>query len=232
MTAAAVRLVVMPGLDGTGLLLKDFAEAMGKRCPVEVLRYPPEMTGYDALAPWVLARLPEGPHVLLAESFSGPLAVEVAKARPGGLKGVIFLASFIRAPMPVPGVAADVLKTMPLNAPVMQALLRPFTTGIGVGAAVTEAFRAALEEVPPATIAGRLRQVLDTDLRDDLAALHVPHACISARNDRLVPPGRANELCRGACHVARLEGPHFLAQVHPEEVAQAVVACLEAMQAW
>lgn len=226
-----MRLVIMPGLDGTGLLLRDFAERMRNACPAEVLRYPADMTDYAELMPWVQARLPEGPHVLLAESFSGPLAVRVAQARPAGLRGVIFLASFIRAPMPVPPMAARALDGLPLNAPVFQALLRPFTTGLGVAPEVAEGFRAALEEVPPSTIAGRLREVLATDLRAELTALPVPHACITARHDRLVPPFRANELCRGACRAERVDGPHFLAQVAPEATARAVLACLDALAA-
>jgi len=220
------RLVVMPGLDGTGLLLQNFAQEMARHCPTEVLRYPGDMSCYADLAPWVRARVPDDPHVLLAESFSGPLALTVASEAPQGLLGVIFITSFIRAPMAVPPMVAEVLRGLPIDSPAALKLLEPFTIGANAAPDVMETFRRALQEVPHATLADRLAEVLRADGRAALDRLTLPHACVVATGDRLVPTARARELCHRACHVERMEGPHFLMQTRPADAARAVAACM------
>ncbi|WP_210410527.1 alpha/beta fold hydrolase [Oceanicola sp. D3] len=221
---------MMPGLDGTGLLLRDFARAMAAHCPTEVLRYPPDLARYDALVPWVCARLPDTPHVLLAESFSGPLAVRVAENAPEGLRGVIFITSFLRSPQPVPSALSVGLKAMPTDSRIALRLLAPFTTGSAGSPEMTEQFAQALREVPTETLAERLREVLEADVRERLAALPMPHACVLAQQDMLVPSRRAEELAAGACRVERLDGPHFLMQTRPEAAAEAVARCMAALE--
>lgn len=226
------RVIVMPGLDGTGLLLRDFAGAMAPHAEVEVLRYPADLARYDDLLPRAAEALPRrGRFVLLAESFSGPLAIRLAAQHPAGLAGVIFITSFACAPLAVPPVLAEPLRALPMGAPLSLAMLEPFCTGKGSAPEVMAAFRAALDEVPPETMAARLRELLAVDERPRLAALGLPHAAVIATGDRLVPARRADELSAGACHTERLDGPHFLMQTRPEAAAKAVAACLAALDA-
>ncbi len=76
-----MKIVMLPGLDGTGLL---FEPALAT-CPAEFEAIPlalsqDEPSTYADLAERVLRDLPgEEPYLLLAESFSGPLALEVAR---------------------------------------------------------------------------------------------------------------------------------------------------------
>ena len=93
-------LVLLPGLDGTGLLFGPLLAALPSEVAPIVVSYPGDSPlAYSELLPLVLAALPtDRPFVLLGESFSGPLAVMAAAARPAGLVGVVLCASFIRNP--------------------------------------------------------------------------------------------------------------------------------------
>src|SRR5262249_52151039 len=94
------RLVLLPGMDGTGILLEPLLELLPADLVAKVVSYPAnEPCGYEGLLKIVRAALPEdGPFILLGESFSGPLAIIAADARPRGLQGVVLCASFVRSP--------------------------------------------------------------------------------------------------------------------------------------
>jgi len=76
----------MPGLDGTGALFENFATAAPDAMAPVVASYPPdEAMSYEQLAPIATAMLPTGGRcILVAESFSGPLALRVAAGAPPG----------------------------------------------------------------------------------------------------------------------------------------------------
>src|ERR1035441_7647633 len=102
MSVAMPKVVLLPGLDGTGWLFKDFADALPREFGREVVRYPADRNlSYAELAPFVWASLPaSGPFVLLAESFSTPLAIQCVAANPPNLKGLVLCAGFVKSPMP------------------------------------------------------------------------------------------------------------------------------------
>ena len=77
------RLVLLPGLDGTGRLLRNFRDAIGSHTTTILVSYPADrMLDYAALEAFVRSRLPKRkPFVLLAELFSGPIAIGIAARR-------------------------------------------------------------------------------------------------------------------------------------------------------
>jgi pimeloyl-ACP methyl ester carboxylesterase len=89
-------------MDGTGELFAGFLQAMGDT-PTLVVAYPPgQVLDYEGATNFARARLPlQQPFVLLGESFSGPVAIALAAARPPGLLGLILCCSFARNPAPV-----------------------------------------------------------------------------------------------------------------------------------
>ena len=97
-----VALVLLPGLDGTGLLLAEFAASFGPEVEVIFVSYPddPE-AGYSELDQIAHSYLPTNqPFFLLGESFSGPIAISIAASSPPGLLGMVLCCSFARSPLP------------------------------------------------------------------------------------------------------------------------------------
>jgi hypothetical protein len=90
------QLIILPGLDGTGVRITPFLREMERVVPRAVIGYPPDRPmGYAELESLVRHSLPESErYVLLAESFSGPIAIRVAANPPPGLAGLDSLRHF------------------------------------------------------------------------------------------------------------------------------------------
>jgi len=97
----ATTLVLLPGLDGTGKLFSKFVSAVTPALNATIVRYPTDqLLSYDDLFPLVVdATPPAQPFILLAESFSTPLAVRLASTNPANLKALIACAGFVKSPL-------------------------------------------------------------------------------------------------------------------------------------
>lgn len=216
-------LVLLPGLDGTGILFKPLIAALPSEVSTLVVAYPGHQPlGYSELLPIVLAALPtHHPFVLLGESFSGPLAVMAAATRPPGLVGLVLCASFVRSPHPyIPSflngvIRPSLLKLFPRLSQLKALLGGYFSTPLH--ALVQE----ALARVAPTVLARRIREVLSVDVADQLAACTATLLYLKASRDFVVPSWNVRSVKR-ACpglHVVELSAPHMLLQVAAEQAA-------------
>ena len=98
---AAPQLVLLPGLDGTGTLFGPLVQALPEDIRPTVIAYPPDrVLSLPEHADWVSNRLPGGKTVLLAESFSGLVALHLLAEAPSRFRGVIFVGAFAEPPKP------------------------------------------------------------------------------------------------------------------------------------
>lgn len=115
----SIQLVLLPGLDGTGRLFAPLIKALAVHgIAARVIGYPAhESLGYAELERRVRAQLPDArSFVLLAESFSGPIALRIGAAPPDTMKGLILSTTFAARPTSLLG---------PLAGGVRWARLRP-----------------------------------------------------------------------------------------------------------
>ncbi len=226
--AVAPTLVLLPGMDGTGLLFQPFVEALGDVGEVEVrtIAYPArEPLDFAALTEVACAALPSGPLVILGESFSGPIAVALAARCADRVHGVILCCSFVRNPRPHWSWLTPLLRRAPMpvlpSALIARALL---------GRHATPPLRALLDQalagVAPDVLRARLLAVVSIDASAALAALSVPLLYLHALEDRLVPASALSwvKQLRPDASVATFEAPHALLQACPTQAAAAVRA--------
>src|SRR5450432_4527597 len=97
----AKHLVLLPGLDGTGQLFSDFVASLPNTISATTVNYPAkEVLSYSDLRPFVSAAVPEcKSFVLLAESFSSPLALGFTASKPPNLAALIICAGFVSRPL-------------------------------------------------------------------------------------------------------------------------------------
>ena len=215
-----MKLVILPGLDGTGEFLSEFVSALGTDYDTVVMRYPSAMFRYEDLQTWVEARLPKDSYALLAESFSGPIAVKIAAQRPAGLRCAVFVATFAKSPRKLPTWLAYAAKVLPIKSSLLVSLSQPLLMGRWATKGFEKHFRETLKQLPSQTIAFRLREVLSVDVAKEVEALSLPFAYFMASNDQLVPHRIALDFKIAGAVVRQVDGPHFLLQANPEEAAK------------
>ena len=225
--SGVVRLVLLPGMDGTGELFADFRRVLPRWVVPEVIRYPTDRrlsyAQLQAELQPVLSR--SGPFVLLAESFSSPLAVRVAAEAPSGLRGLVICAGFVHPP--VRGIVRVIVR---LTASALCRFMRllPISTAMLLPANASpdlvKRLQTAIRSVQPAVMADRLRAVLNCDATTELRKVPVPILYIAASNDRVVR-GRSLKVFTGArpdTRIARVRGSHLILQSNPGDAASAV----------
>ncbi len=230
-----MKLILMPGMDGTGELFAPLLRALGRSIESTVLRYPTdEPLGYPELLPRVRAALPSsGPFVLLGESFSGPLAIMLAAEAPAGLQGVILSASFATSPIPwFPRFAR------PLVQPVFFRAMPRFTQVKAIlGRYATPELRELLfkanSAVHPSVMAARARAILAVDVTAQFKACPYPILYLRGERDRVVGKQVLDGLLRArpSLQVVTLPAPHLVLQVAPEESAKAILEFVAATNA-
>jgi pimeloyl-ACP methyl ester carboxylesterase len=222
----SVTLVLLPGLDGTGILFAPFKAKISDSLAIQVVTYPNEHVRYDQHVEAVTAVLPKDRHyVLVAESYSGPVAVRIAARQPAGLIGVVLCATFVACPRPALAPFRSLLGIIPPWR-VPAAWLAPILLGRFSTPALVHMLRKALEIVPPAKLLDRLDSVARVDVTEAASIVQVPTLYLRATSDRLVPKG-AGDLAKHympGLRILELEGPHFLLQASAKVTADTIRA--------
>ncbi|MDG9668867.1 lysophospholipase [Hahella sp. CR1] len=221
------KLVMLPGMDGTGDLFAPFLECIPQ---IETQIIPLPQTGaqdYDSLAAYVREQLPDDDFYLLAESFSGPIGALLAADGVPGLQGVIFVATFLSIPSPW---AVCVGRRLPLQGmmrlPFSSWTQRRLLLGPDVGDDFLQHFTAAVRSIPTATLKARLETLQHLHWRRE--PVSSPSIYLQATDDYLVSPGKALEIQQHFPdnRLVRIQGPHFLLQANPAACARTLLDTL------
>lgn len=226
----APTLCLLPGLDGTGRLYRHLARRLDVDFTVRIMAYDSgRFDGYAALADRIATQLPrDEDFVLIAESFAGPLAVELAGRRPPGLRALVLAASFVSSPLPASRLLAGVLAHMPAMLP-PGLLLERLLAGRGAGGELRDELRAILRNIPTPVLRARALAALRSDAGGVLKALDLPVLYLEGTRDWLIGRHAGREVLRLAryAELHRIDAPHFLFQVSSAPAATAIVDFLE-----
>lgn len=227
-----VTVVILPGLDGTGSLLEGFRASLAALgLTARVVGYPPDRAlGYDELQPLVRAQLPAaGAFVLLGESFSGPLALQVAADPPEGLVGLVLSTTFARAPVRGLSRWVPLVRFAPARPPA--ALLSWLLLGPWATPELRAGLGAALAAVDPEVLRARAAAALRVDVSRLLGAIAVPVLQLVAGHDRLLAGTASRALAAGlaSSRTVRVPGPHLLLQAATRPAAEAVAGFVQGL---
>lgn len=219
-------LVLLPGMDGSGLFFSDLVDELGPKC--QVISYPSnEALGYKELINFVRSRLPKHESfILLGESFSGPIAISLAAEQPPNLKALVLVCSFAKSPLPpLLAITWPVVFLIPFwrlpSGFAARALLGRFYSK-----ALREQFSKATRHISPNAWKARIKSVLAVDVTRVLRRVEVPTLYLRASEDKLVSSSCAGVIssCKPDTRIVEIEGPHFLLQTKPGQAAVALRA--------
>ncbi|GAA6151858.1 tyrosine-type recombinase/integrase [Pseudoteredinibacter isoporae] len=94
------RLILLPGMDGSGQLFDSFVSQLRQLKPTVMALPQSGPQSYEHLATIISDQLPSEPYYLLAESFSGGIVAQLNKEALSNCKAIIFVASFLQSPCP------------------------------------------------------------------------------------------------------------------------------------
>jgi pimeloyl-[acyl-carrier protein] methyl ester esterase len=222
-----LKLVLLPGLDGTGDLFQPLLNEIQEDINVFVVRYPSKrLLTYWQLVNYVAEQLPKNnPLIILAESFSGPLAVDLFSSTHQNVKGVIFCATFAKVPRPF---LLQLAKILPLSAilglPIPHSMIRFFCVGKEAPDSLITQFQAVLHKVEPLILTQRLKMLANVNVISALTHIKIPCCYIQATDDRLVPSNNIKPFQTILPHliIHKINGPHFILQAKPVACAKAI----------
>ena len=223
-----MKLVLLPGLDGTGLLFTPLLAALPQHIDVTIINYPcSEKQNYSELVDYVLPQLPQEDYVLVGESFSGSVAYRIAIRESKYLKKIVFVASFLSNPRPL---LLRIINFLPSKMifliPPPQIIVKHFLLGNSADYQAIKSFLDVLKVVSPDVLSFRLKEI--GRLKISTKSPDIKAYYIQATRDYLVTKESLKEFDQlfSDMKLFRVEGPHFILQSNPEECAMIIANVL------
>jgi pimeloyl-ACP methyl ester carboxylesterase len=220
-----MHIVLLPGLDGTGLLFSRFVSALGPNFEATVVSYPDhqalDYAQHESIARASLPR--DGPFILLAESFSGPIAISLAASQPPGLVGLILCCTFARNPLHLYARFKSLLGLVPFNL-IPKVFQSPFLLGRFSTHSLRIEHRASVSRVSNEALRARIRAIFEVDVSARLQQITLPILYLRASADHVIPRRASEHILRimPAVRLVEFEAPHLLLQALPSATAQVV----------
>jgi pimeloyl-ACP methyl ester carboxylesterase len=228
--------VLIPGMDGTGLLFYRQIPFLARRFRVVTHRLDDERTRMEDLVSDLARRLdeldPDGqPALLVGESFGGALALSFALAHPARVAGLVIVNSFpFFSPQVRLRAAIHGLSLLPWGAmPIVRRATAWRMHSRHTHRADLETFLELMQHTTRLGYVNRLRILTAYDVRHRLAEIGTPTLFLAASDDHLVPAVR--EARRMALSVPRaavrvLDGHGHICLIAPD------LNLLEIIEAW
>ena len=228
--APPVILTFLPGLHGTTELYDGIKKRLPRHFQSEFIDIPSSgKQDYQTLTDWLDNELSHDSHeldktqqkrIIIAESFSGPLALRWAAKNLNIVAGVILVSSFCDTPLN-PGIS--LLALLPLRPLFMvkppRKALRHFLIGDDASEEEVTRLKTIVQTIPSATLTKRVRAILALMERDSPPLPNVPMMLLQAQSDNLIPwdTQQKLEFCYPNARTHWIESPHLMLQRHPQQ---------------
>ena len=220
-----MKVVLLPGLDGTGGLFKPFIEVLPNEIDILVVSYPSNTKlSYKELTELVISQLPKEKFILVGESFSGYIAYQVALSKPKNLQSVIFVATFLENPRPILlGLSSLLSSKLIFSAPIPNYIVKKFLFGLAANKQMISLFTQSISQVSPNVLSFRLQEI--SKLPKNIEPCKLRATYIQATDDKLVPKRCVESFKKvfNNFNVFKIEGSHFVLQANPLACAEVLV---------
>ena len=218
------KLVLLPGLDGTGAMFAPFIHALPKDVLAEPVAYPESLESFDEYVEFAAAALHgTADVVVIAESFSGPIAISLLRKPPPNLRAIVLVATFTTAPRALLRRLSKLVPSAVIRA-FVPAALNWFCANRNTASEVLRIASDVVSREPIETLESRLRllEELPIDLRALLDKTKLPVLILEPTQDRLVPLDGFVRCAAPNAQLQKIAGPHFLLQSCPKECWEAI----------
>ncbi|MEN6623257.1 MAG: alpha/beta hydrolase [Smithella sp.] len=226
------HIVLMPGLDGTGRSFEPVLPLIDEDARITIVKYPEDrFLSFDETVSCALSQIPQGTSpIIIAESFSGPVAVRLVASGIISPKALVLCATFACSPRPLLWRIARFLRLPFIIREDMPRFFFKFVIGRDeLIDALLPLWKKVHAGVPPRIMKSRLGMINEVDVRSDLDKLTLPCLYLQAKNDRIVPSSCLRNFVRHVPHlcVNSFDAPHFILQALPKDCLKAIEAFLK-----
>ncbi len=212
--------VLLPGLYGGGELFEPLLDAAPLDIEVSVITYPLEgHLGFEDLVVTAENQIPKDkPVQIVAESFSGLVAIRLLTRNERDYKRVVFCAAFASPPYPYLARLVKVLPAWMYSRLTSTNILTRYFCLNGVDSrSIVEPVSRVIARLPLPIIKARLAMIVSLNLVSELQHIDIPSVYLRSSEDRLVPRRCVNEFAENvhSIIVRKMKGPHFLLQTSP-----------------
>lgn len=217
-----MKIVLLPGLDGTGCLFAPLLESVKSYDNKTLVISLPQRGSQDylTLADFVITKLPSEEFILIAESFSGPIASILAQKNITHLRGIVFVATFLSTPSPHLISLAKIFPVKLLNQlPGAGYFQRALFLGKKAKPELLNMFQLSLKKTPSSILKARMQTLQSLELKKHESQL--PAIYLLPTSDKLVNSTKVHEFqeCFKKLVIEKVDGPHFILQAEPEKSA-------------
>ena len=215
-------IVILPGLHGTDAMLGEFCRLCAEASLARVLTLPSDTSlDYPALAAHFAKEIQslERCHVI-AESFSGPIGILLAKNYPQRVSRLTLVATFAKSP--VSWIAAYLPWSLLFRLPLPSFVAKRFF--VGDATSLTPLLKSAIKQNSVAVLCHRLNLVRGVDVLAELSEVRCPIAYLRATGDQLVSKRSLDEILQAkpSTTVMELAGPHLILESQPKACWQKI----------
>ena len=227
-----MKLILLPGMDGTGELFSDLCHTLARESTPVIVRYPSDkkLSFYD-LAELVQGDFPiDEKFVIIAESFSVPVAIICAAKNLVNLKALVLCAGF--ATSPIKGASRYIgylLAPILLRLPLPGVMYKIWLIGRNTDSMLLSKVKNIVSSMRKNILIDRVNSVFNCDVIEEIGKIKIPILYIRAKNDRLISKSCYNEIKNASSNVELVEinGPHFILQKEPIKSAKIIMKFIE-----
>ncbi len=238
-TKETTHLIFLPGLHGTDDLYDHLLEHLESEVSFQrtLINYPDDINqSYGKLTAWLSAHLfldeinPTSVHhktVIIAESFSTVIALQLAEKFPEKIDGVIISGGFCSSPVPTIFSYIPLRPFFFIKPPLT--IIRRYLTGSTCPLDLVKDVRSVMKKVSTKRITQRLRSIFALEEESVPSISSTPIMLLQAEHDEVISWEKQNQLEQHLPHAEAhwLDAPHLIFQVQPSDSATLILEFLE-----
>jgi len=219
-------LVLMPGFEGNGKLFAPLIPWLEPHFSLRVLKYP-DLKSFDDYIDCAQNQLPAEPgYSLLAESFSGPVAIALLAQRPGLIGPSVLCSTFARSPLAMLTKLANHVPQQMFSVGTLSEYLLDANAGLDEDLSETQPLPLNItEQLDGVVLRHRIAVMSRIDVSALLPQIEAPVLLLHGQRDRIVSDLEARVIERNLPGVKRfdLDAAHLLLQLRPQQCAEHII---------
>ena len=215
----------MPGLDGAGKLFAPIIPMLEPHFDLTIVTYP-DLDSFNDYVECAQNQLPAEPgYSILAESFSGPVAIALMAQQPGQIGPSVLSATFARSPLAAMTRMANYIPEQMFSIGALNQFCMDVYEIEDEDNSETQPLPLNVaEQLDGTLLKHRITALSRIDVSALLPGIDIPILYLHALRDRIIAEGDARMLQQSLPNINRIDidAPHLILQSRPQQCADLI----------